>query len=66
MALIDELQALIAKRPGLTEAELAEALYGPDAYQQRVSSTCRRLIKLGKVERTGAGYSDPYRYRAKK
>ena len=66
MALIDELEALIAKRPGLTEAELAEAIYGPDAYQQKVNSTCRRLLKTGRVERTGAGWSDPYRYRLKK
>lgn len=66
MALIDDLEAIIAKRPGLTEAELAEAVYGPRAYQQRVNPTCRRLIKLGKVERTGCGYSDPYRYRMKK
>jgi len=62
MALIDDLEALIAKRSGLTEAELAEILFGPDAYQQRVNSTCRRLIKQGRVVRHGKGYSDPYTY----
>ena len=65
MALIDDLEALIAKTPGLTEAELAEVIFGPDAYQQRVNSTCRRLLKEGRVERRGQGYSDPYRYHIK-
>jgi hypothetical protein len=65
MAIIDDLEALITKRPGLTEAELAEALFGVDAYQQRVNSTCRRLIKQERVVRRGKGYSDPYTYHTK-
>jgi hypothetical protein len=49
--------------PGLTESELAQALFGMDGYQQRVNSTCRRLIGRGEVERLGSGgASDPYTY----
>jgi len=63
MAVADEIEALVRKRPGMTEAELAEALFGQDGYQQRVNSTCRRLVKQGRVHRRGGGYqSDPFRY----
>jgi hypothetical protein len=63
VALADDLEALITRRPGLTEAELAEELFGADGYQQRVNSTCRRMLKQGLVRREGQGYqADPYRY----
>jgi hypothetical protein len=63
MALADDLQALITRKPGLSEADLAAELFGSDGYQQRVNSTCRRMIKQGRVRREGNGYqADPYRY----
>lgn len=53
----------IAERPGLTEAELAQAIFGMEGYQQRVNSTCRALIKRGEIIRRGTGGpSDPYTY----
>lgn len=61
--LLDDIELLVARRPGLTEAQIAHALFGPDAYQQRVNSTCRRLMRNGKVRREGKGYqADPFRY----
>jgi hypothetical protein len=63
MALADDIEALVGMRPGLTEAEIADHLYGANGYQQKVNSTCRRLVKQGRVHREGEGYqSDPYRY----
>jgi hypothetical protein len=63
MAVADDIEGLVRKKPGMTEAELAEALFGAEGYQQRVNSTCRRLIAQGRVHRRGGGYqSDPFRY----
>lgn len=58
-----ELLDLIRKREGLTERELAKAIFGPDGYQQQVNQVCRSLCSQGLVERRGAGGTrDPYRY----
>lgn len=63
MALADDILDLVRRRPGQTEAELAEVLFGGSGYQQRVNSTCRRLVKAKAVQRRGlGGRSDPYRY----
>jgi hypothetical protein len=63
MALSDDLEALIARRPGLTEAQLADDLFGANGYQQRVNSTCRRMLKQGRVRREGRGYrAETHRY----
>jgi hypothetical protein len=59
----DRIKERIAERPGLTEAELAQAIFGMDGYQQRVNSTCRLMIAKGEIERHGkGGPSDPYTY----
>lgn len=59
----EQIEALVRRRPGLTEAELADALFPDGAYQQRVNSTCRALIKAGRVHRRGqGGRGDPFRY----
>lgn len=47
----------------MTEAMLAEAIFGSAAYQQRVNSTCRRLIDEGKIKRRGRGGAvEPFTY----
>jgi hypothetical protein len=61
--LADRIVALVKDNPGLTEAELAAKLFPGHDYQQRVNSTCRRLIKGGKVVRQGQGGStNPFQY----
>ncbi len=62
MTLGQRILTLIAERPRLTESEIAERLFD-DPYQQRVNSTCRRLLAEGRVRREGrGGPGDPYRY----
>lgn len=59
----DVLLFLIEKRPGRTERELAQAIFGRNGYQQQVNGDCNLLLNRGLVERRGVGGpSDPYRY----
>ena len=63
MHLKDEVEALVKRSPGLTEAEIAGELFGGDGYQQRVNSVCRELIAQGRIARRGrGGPADPFRY----
>ena len=66
MTVADDILTLVKRRPDLTEAEIAVNLFGSDGYQQRVNSTCRRLLKERRVERRGKGgpgapYTYPYK-----
>ena len=62
MTVPDQIEALVLRRGGLTEAQIADELF-VDAYQQRVNSSCRRLVKQGRVRRAGqGGQNDPFRY----
>ena len=57
------LMFLIEKGPGRTELELAQAVYGPDGYQQQVNQDCTVLLNRGKVRREGhGGPLDSYKY----
>ncbi len=40
MAIADDIEALIARSPGLTEAEIAVALFGDAGYPGRVARLC--------------------------
>ena len=63
MAVADDIEALVTRSPGLTEAEIAAALFGEAGYTARVSVACRNLIKSRRIERTGrGGRNDPFRY----
>jgi hypothetical protein len=55
MALADDIDLLVSRRPVLTELALAKSLFGQMDYQQRVNSTCRHLFREGRVERHGTG-----------
>jgi hypothetical protein len=55
VALADDLEQLVWRRPGLTELALAKSMFGRMGYQQRVNSTCRRLFREGRIERHGSG-----------
>ena len=62
MTVADRILDLVRRRPHVTERELAELLFD-EAYQQRVNSTCRRLLAAGRVRREGrGGPGDPFRY----
>jgi hypothetical protein len=63
MALADDIDLLVSRRPGLTELALAKFLFGRMGYQQLVNSTCRHLFRQGHVERHGTGGpGDPFTY----
>lgn len=60
---VEVLEYLIAKGPGRTEIELATAIHGSKAYQQRVNQDCALLLNRGSVQRRGAGGPGaPHRY----
>lgn len=64
MVLTDRITDLVRRKPGMTERELAEELFGETGYQQRVNSDCRLLIARGVLKRSGkGGPGDPYTYR---
>jgi hypothetical protein len=63
MTVEDKIIDLVRRRSDLTEADVAREIFGKDGYQQRVNSTCRRLLKQGKLRRHGrGGSSDPFTY----
>lgn len=63
MTIADDILLLVTARPGLTEAQIAGRLFGRDGYQQRVNSTCRRLVREYRIERRGnGGPGDPFTY----
>ena len=48
--------------PGQTARELSWAIFGSDAYQQRVNPTCLAMVEQGQAVRCGNGTrSSPYR-----
>jgi hypothetical protein len=63
LALADDIELLVSRRPDLTELALAKFLFGRTGYQQQVNSTCRHLFREGPVERhrTG-GPGHPFTY----
>ena len=60
----DRVLNIIRRRPGMTELDIAKAMYGASAVQQDVNPDCRLLLKLKLVERCGlGGKGDPFTYR---
>jgi hypothetical protein len=64
MTVADDIVDEVRRKSGHTEADLAALIFGrQNAYQQRVNSTCRKLVADGVLVRHGnGGSSDPYRY----
>jgi hypothetical protein len=61
--LIDDVERLIHEAPGLTATALAQRLFGHDGYHSRVSTECRVLAHVKRVERRGGGGpGDPFTY----
>jgi hypothetical protein len=65
MTVADDILYEVRRKSGLTEADLAALLFGRrNGYQQRVNSTCRRLVDEGVIERQGkGGPGDAFTYR---
>jgi len=63
MALADEIEELVRRKPGLTRLDLVRMLHDHAGYQQQVTATCRRLVLEGRVQRKGkGGWNDPITY----
>jgi hypothetical protein len=63
MGIADEIEALLIRNSGLTEAEIATALFGEAGYPARVARACMTLLKRRRIERSGrGGRTDPFRY----
>jgi len=64
MTVEDDIMYEVRRKAGRTEEELAALIFGRDkGYQQRVNSTCRRLVSERKVVRKGnGGPTDPFTY----
>ena len=63
MAVVDDVEALVIRCPGLTEAEIAVALFGVTGSPARVARACMSLLKRRRIERCGrGGRIDPFRY----
>jgi hypothetical protein len=54
---------IIYARSGVTQLEIARAIYGSAVDQGQVTRICRRLVLEGHIHRAGRGGThDPYRY----
>lgn len=63
MSQIDDIEDLIRRRPHLTEIQIAEELFEPDAYQQKVNQQWRKLLSDRRVTRHGkVGQVGPFTY----
>jgi hypothetical protein len=61
--LIDDVEQVIQRSPGLTARQIAATLFGIHSYQERVGATCVSLCDSGRVERHGGGRpGDPFTY----
>lgn len=49
--LAERVMAFIKERPGLTDREISDVMFGPRRPQQPVNSTCRTLVSRGQIER---------------
>jgi hypothetical protein len=53
----------IYARPGITQLERAQSIYGSAAYQNLVANVCRQLGREGLVSRSGiGGRRDPFTF----
>lgn len=47
----DYAMALVARRPGISDREIAEAVYGPGSRSELVAPTCRALASAKVITR---------------
>jgi hypothetical protein len=61
----DAIEALVARQPGLTSAQISQILFANEC-TERVDLMCRRLTAEGRIKRIGAGtLADPFAYSPK-
>jgi hypothetical protein len=61
--LAQQILGIVKQRPGITELQIAQAIYGPSAVQPQVNQDCRLLVQRRLLERRGrGGRADPYTY----
>ena len=59
---LDFVRSFIQRKPGCTQQEIREAMYGPLSYRD-VGRECRRLVDSKRFSSTGRGKpGDPFRY----
>ena len=59
----EDVEALVAKRPGMTAPEIARALFGASGIQQQVNPSLLRLSREKRIDRRGpGGPAEPYTY----
>ena len=59
----ERIAALVRRQPGLSEAEIAETLFGDCHLKTRVNTACRALLAAGRLRRQGrGGPADPFHY----
>jgi hypothetical protein len=57
VTMADAIESLIARRPGLTAAQISEMLFTNRCETERIDLICRRMIAEGRLHRSGAGRS---------
>jgi hypothetical protein len=55
MALADLVIELIRRRPGVTDRQLSEAVFGTPHRVQQINGECRHLENIGRLERRKSG-----------
>ena len=61
--LIDTIESTIRNNPGLTARQIEMLLYGDKGHGELVHGYCRVLLRLGRIERRGAGHpGDPFKH----
>jgi hypothetical protein len=54
---------VVNRKPGMTAADIARALFGPRGFQQQINPSLLGLYREGRIDRRGYGGSgDPYTY----
>jgi hypothetical protein len=66
VTMADAIESLIARRPGLTAAQISQMLFAKGCESERIDMICRRMIAEGRLHRSGAGtIGSPFSYSPK-
>lgn len=51
MSLANTIIEIIRRRPGISDRELSESIFGKRERAQQINGECRHLVNLGRLER---------------